>query len=272
MYDLGDVVGLAVNLTDAAGDPANATTVTLTITLPDGTTATPAVTNPPATTGAYTYDYTTTVAGRHTVRWVFDSPGAAFTDAFDVRAASAEFLLSLADAKKHLNIPATNTTHDEEIRDHLDAVTRYVESKVGPVVRRQRSETVDYVCGSVYYARKRRILSVDALTVLRDGSTPITLGDIVIDPEDGALRLVDGTWFPVEPWKVTYTVGRETVPSNITLAARLLLQYTWETQRGAAAITPLAAESPADLLAYGVNIPPRALALLGSAQERTGFA
>lgn len=273
MYDLGAVVGLAVNLTDSAGAPANATTVTLTITLPDGTTVTPSVTNPPATTGAYVYDYTTVQAGHHEVRWVFLSPGAAFTDSFDVRAATPGLILSLADAKQHLNVPTTNTTDDDEIREHILAVTGYIESKVGPVVRRQHTEIVRYVCGGVYDTRHRRVLSVDDITVLRDSSNPITLANIDIDAAQGTLYLIDGTWFPLEPWAITYTVGRPEIPANILLAAKLLLRYTWDSQRGAATSTPLSAgQSPAELLAYGVNIPPRALALLESARERTGFA
>jgi hypothetical protein len=50
-YDIGDSVSLAWDVKDSAGVLANATTVTLTVTLPDGTTATPAVTNPPTVDG-----------------------------------------------------------------------------------------------------------------------------------------------------------------------------------------------------------------------------
>ena len=59
MYDLGDVVSLSVNVVDSAGAAANATAVVCTVTLPDGTTATPDVTN--SATGTYTIAYTPTV-------------------------------------------------------------------------------------------------------------------------------------------------------------------------------------------------------------------
>lgn len=272
MHDLGDVVGLAVDLKDAAGTLTNANVVELTITLPDNTTSVPTITNPPATTGKYVYDYTTTQAGRHTVRWVFTTPNAAYTDTFDVRPAANNYILSLADAKEHLNIPTTTTTWDEELRTHLEAVTNFVENRVGPVVRRTVSEVVTYVTGTEYDTRYRRILSVTSIVVLRDGSTPVTLSSIDIDGDQGTLRLKDGTWFPNEPWRLTYVVGRVIVPADITLAAKMILQYTWETQRGISSAAPLVASSPAELLAYGVNIPPRALALLEGPTDRTGFA
>lgn len=272
MFDLGDVVGLAVDLRDAAGVLTNATTVMLTITLPDGTTTSPSVANPPTTTGKYVYDYTTTQAGRHIARWVFTTPNAAFSDAFDVRPATPDFILSLAEAKEHLNIPTTTTTWDEELRTHIEAVTGYIENKVGPVVRRTVSEVVPYVCGTEYDTLKRRVLSVTSIVVLRDGSTPVNLANIDIDADQGTLRLKDGTWFPNEPWRLTYVVGRPIVPANITLAAKELLKYTWESQRGMGSSAPLVATSPAELLAYGVNVPPRALALLDGPTDRTGFA
>ena len=44
-YFLGSQVPLGVTITDANGNPADATTVVLTVTNPDGTSATPSVTH-----------------------------------------------------------------------------------------------------------------------------------------------------------------------------------------------------------------------------------
>ncbi len=93
---------LSILIRDAAGQPANAGAVTLTITLPDGTTVTP---GPIASTtpGVYDYDYVTVQAGRHGVRWVATGANAAaFTDAFDVQPADGSPWISLADVKDHL--------------------------------------------------------------------------------------------------------------------------------------------------------------------------
>ena len=82
-YDLGDVAALSVAITDTTGAAANAGAVALTITLPDGTTTAPIVTNP--ATGSYTAAYTPTQSGRFGVRWVATGVNAcAFTDTFTV--------------------------------------------------------------------------------------------------------------------------------------------------------------------------------------------
>ncbi len=100
-YDLGDVVALAVEVRDTAGDLADATAITLTITLPDGTTATPVTANP--STGRYTASYTPTVAGRFSVRWVASGTNAsAYTDAFTVLDPAELGLVGLDDVKRHV--------------------------------------------------------------------------------------------------------------------------------------------------------------------------
>ena len=67
-YDLGDVATLAVQIKDSTGTLANAGALAATITLPDGTTTTPTVSNP--STGNYQISYITTQLGRHGIRWV----------------------------------------------------------------------------------------------------------------------------------------------------------------------------------------------------------
>jgi hypothetical protein len=70
VFDLSDSVPLAVDIKDSAGALTNATTITLTLTLPDGTTTAPSVTNPPSVTGQYRVTYVPVQEGRHVVRWV----------------------------------------------------------------------------------------------------------------------------------------------------------------------------------------------------------
>ncbi len=107
MPDLGDIIPLTVQVRDQDGLPTDATTVTLTITEPDGSTVTPTVTNPPAVTGLYENDYVPTQIGRHLIRWVTVGPNAAFTDTVDVRDLSARSIMSLAAAKTHLNMTSS---------------------------------------------------------------------------------------------------------------------------------------------------------------------
>ena len=83
LYELGDPVGLSMTVRNSSGNPANATAVALTITLPNATTVTPAVTN--AATGVYTAAYTPTMAGRHMARWVATGTNAStFVEEFTV--------------------------------------------------------------------------------------------------------------------------------------------------------------------------------------------
>lgn len=126
MIDLGDVVTLAVAVTDDAGDPAAAGSVVCTITLPDGSTVTPAVTSP--ATGSYQVAYTPTVVGFFTVAWAASGANAsAYRDNFTVSDGSA--FISLADAKRFLNI--VETTHDEELREFIRVATAAVREVAG---------------------------------------------------------------------------------------------------------------------------------------------
>ena len=124
MWDLGDTVPLTIEVTDAAGAPTNAATVTLTITLPDGSVLSPAPSNPAV--GRYEYDLVPTAAGLHVVRWVTTGPAAAWADVIDVRPAAEVSLVSLADAKQHLNKSGSTSVDDEELRPVLVAATQRV--------------------------------------------------------------------------------------------------------------------------------------------------
>jgi hypothetical protein len=70
--DIGDVYRISTTVTDTAGDLVNAATAVLTVTAPDGTTSTPAVTNPSA--GTYHADVTIDAAGRWLWRWATTTP------------------------------------------------------------------------------------------------------------------------------------------------------------------------------------------------------
>src|SRR5688572_16483820 len=141
MYDLGDTARIAATVRDAGGTISNAVAVTLTITLPDGATTSPTVTNPPLVTGQYTVDYTIIQSGRHAWRLVATTPNDAYSGVFNVREADSRAIVGLDDAKDHLNIARTTTTHDEELRKAIETVTDVIEHYVGTVVRRTVVET-----------------------------------------------------------------------------------------------------------------------------------
>ena len=125
-FDFGDLVPLTVQITDAAGAPANPGGITLTITLPDGTTVT--LTPTQTGTGLFQVDYAPTMAGRHPYRWVATGANAsAYSGVFDVRPADPGYIVSLADAKAHLNKTTGNSPDDEELRGFVEYATEQLD-------------------------------------------------------------------------------------------------------------------------------------------------
>lgn len=288
MFDLGDVVPLTVQVRDAAGNLANATTVTLTIGLPDGTSISPSVTNP--STGTYQYDYPPTLVGRHTARWVATGLNAsAYTDAFDVRPADSGLIVSLADTKKFLNI--TSTGDDDELRAYIESVTRVVENYRNEVIaRRTVVEEIDTMRGVRTIGRtgaaydmgyenggaKRRIMlgstPVLSLTSVArvDGTYTWDLSQIDLNPDTGGVSVLFGPLF-YGFIRATYVAGYSIVPSNYTMAALIIIEHLWQLQRqpsiGGSSTGGLFArgEMDASLGGWGAGfaIPNRAAELLG---------
>lgn len=266
-YDISDSVPIAVDVKNDAGTLANANTVTLTITKPDGTTETPTVTNPPSITGQYRYTYVPAVEGAYTWRFVTTTPSTAYADVFTVRGSSPS-LLSLADAKSHLKI--TGTSDDEKLREFLEAATEIVESYTGPIVRRTHTARV---CG---YRREitlphTQVLSITSITLAKDGSTPVTLSDLSINSAAGVVTYKNGGSFPYGDMDWVYVVGRTFVKANWTLAAKIILKHNWETQLGN--LPSIQGDSQGYVVSgNGFLVPFRAMSLLAPDQVPLGFA
>lgn len=226
-YDLGGTVRLAAECRAPDGSPATASTAVVTVTLPDGTTSAPAV-EETGSAGAYRADYVTVAAGRHAVRWVFTGPAAAYTDVFDVRAEAPPAILSLADAKAHLNI--TSARDDTEIRFWNEAATRAVESFTGPVVARQVVEDHNERESRAIALRHTPVLTVTAVEALCTGGVDYDAAALVLDQATGVVSRRDGGRL-LGPLRITYSAGRTTIPENITAAARIILEHLWRTQR-----------------------------------------
>src|SRR6266508_4521861 len=265
-YDLSDSIPIAIDVKDAAGALANATTVVLTITLPDGTTSTPTVANPPAVTGQYRYTHTATMEGRHTWRFVTTNPNTAYQDVFEIREAATPALLSLADAKAHLNI--TGTSSDDELREYLEGITKVVEDYVGPIVRRTYTRRVrGGVCKIAL--PHTQVTDITAVTLVSDGSSPLTLTDLTVDTPSGMFGLKTGGYLPYGELDVTYKVGRSYVQPNWTLAAKMILKHAWETQLGN---LPSIQGDEVIIPGAGYLVPYRAMALLQPDTVPVGFA
>lgn len=266
-YDISDSVPIAWNVQDASGNPVTAGAVTLTITLPDGTTTSPSV-PAPTTTGQYRVTYVPTLDGRYTWRAVTTTPTTAYGDVFTVRASASTALLSLADTKTQLKI--TSASFDDELREFIEAATEIVESYVGPVVTRTHTARVSgYRCDIAL--PHTQVQSITSITVVQDGSTPITLSDLTINTPAGIVSYKSGAQFPYAELDITYVVGRTSIKANWTSAAKIIVQHNWRSKLGN---QPSAQGDDHGYVVTGsgYQVPYQALGLLQSDHVPAGFA
>lgn len=266
-HDISDSVPIAWDVKDAAGVLTTASTAVLTVTLPDGTTATPAI-PAPSSAGQYRVTYIPTLEGRYEWRVVTTVPNTAYQDVFIVRGLVSPALLSLADAKVHLN--STSTANDDEIREFLEAATEIVESYIGPVAPRSHTARVcGYRCAIPL--PHTQVTAITSITDVRTGATPITLSDLTIDTAAGVISYKSGVAFPYGDMDVTYTVGQATVKASWTLAAKIIVKHLWETRLGN--LPSVQGDDPGYVVTgSGHVVPYRAIALLQSDQVPAGFA
>lgn len=221
--DLGDVVSLAW----AYG---SATTAVCTVTLPDGSTATPAVTG----TTSFAASYQTTAAGFHTVRWVGtgSNPGA-YVDTFNVDAIAAAPIIGLAEAKTFLQMAASST--DEDLREVLEAVSDICEDRTRQVWRRTIITNELHDGGDVtLHLRRGPVISTTSVSQFGTG-----VSDYVLDGPNALLHrgttVVPYLWWPGQRnISVSYVAGPAdgVIPARIRRGCKTLARHLWDTQRG----------------------------------------
>jgi hypothetical protein len=231
MWEVGGVVAIGTKFYDTSVPPVlvAATSVVATITLPDGTTNLPTVTNP--STGVYAANYTTTQAGHHAVSWsgVVGGLTVKYTDSFNVQEAAPGLILSLDEARSYLNFEAAQTTSDEELREFVEAATPIIEAEVGSVIRRTVTHTIYRSCPPIPL-QETPVISLTSAAILRTG-TAVAVTNMVED--QGLLYSKTVTPFPTEPWTLTYVVGRTVIPRPILEATGEVIKNLWSSQRGA---------------------------------------
>jgi hypothetical protein len=281
----GAQVPLAFLLTDTSGNPQNAgslSSVTCTVTQPDGTTATPAVSL--ASTGNYEATFTSAQAGHHLVLWLStDStyPGA-FADTFEVQPQQDPTIVSLAEAKSILHMTST-TEFDAVIQGYNAAATNWVEYVCGPVVQQTVIETIP-ARGTETILSKPPILELLPWTVLP--AELANLGITLPSPESPMIRTrVYGIEWPLTQlycdlrrgivthtsglpfyycayiWQ--YQAGRQIIPAGIYEATKITLEHLFQVERGGAGSADSSAgESGTTMTGFGFAVPNRALQLL----------
>lgn len=261
MIDLGGIYQVAVDVLDASNALVNPSSATLTITLPDGSTVTPTVTLPPAATGKLRVDYATTQAGRHVWRMVTANPTTAYADVFDVRPAVPGGIVSLAGARAQLNMGATETADDDELRGFIGAATGAVERALGrTVVRRSFTDRFEVGGGTAeLLLRNVPVLSLTSVASA-DGTTTWSTANLRVDSETGLVTVVSGAAL-TGAVDVTYQAGDTVIREDYRLAALIIVQHLWETQRGTMGVQ-LGGDNEPYVAGRGFAIPRRALELL----------
>lgn len=156
-------------------------------------------------------------------------------------------LITLAEAKLHLNIGTGDTGHDTEIQSFIDAATPVVEHVCGPIVGSAYAESYDG--GLAYISLRHNPVQVVTSVIEYRGTAAYVLAASTVPGTGGAyqysveldtgrvIRRSSGveTPFPIGRGSVViaYTAGRATVPPNITLAAKELVRHWYQqTQQG----------------------------------------
>lgn len=125
VYDPGDVITLVCKIRDAGGAPADATSLTCTITLPDGATSSPAVIH--EDTGSYTAVFELTLPGRYRVCWLAAGENAgAFTDDFTVAAGLRLLTAERVCAKQRVTVPDPDSPEGAALGQAVEQATGLV--------------------------------------------------------------------------------------------------------------------------------------------------
>jgi hypothetical protein len=261
VIEVGQTYPATLAVTDAQGAPANPVTATLALTLPDGSVLTPTVTLPPATLGLLEYDYVTTQPGLHKAAWQTTGPGTAGSDYFNVREYIA--LMSVAEARAHLNMTKPSKDGDAELRRFIQGATELIESKIGVCVRRSFTDRVTEGDWQMVLPR-RPVLSVTSITSVWPGGPVWHTADLIVDGEAGIAQpqmpLFPFWW---GPWDVVTVCGRAEIPERFIHAAKEQLRHLWDTQRGAQAPKVLAGEEIFSSTAgWSFSVPRRVLEMI----------
>lgn len=227
-YEVGQTATVALKVYDSTGvladlgggDPV------CTVTKPDGTITTATVTKP--STGNYQGAYVTTSAGRHWFTFTgsgTNSGALPWSDVADVWPADPRFIISLADAKAALNVPAGARVNDDELRLYIAATTEIIEDIVGAVLSTTRTQTFDGGRNAILLSE--RATSITSVTV---GGTTTT--NYVANLSSGVVYAgatgVD--WFTDGKQNVTvaYTTGSSSIDPNVILAAREEVSFLYQ--------------------------------------------
>ena len=180
-------------------------------------------------------------------------------------------IIPLADAKAALNIPASVTSNDDEIRLYIATATEVVEDYVGPVLTETgHTWTASGGTTAILLPEKPTTLT----TVTENGNTLTENSDYIVDYNAGILYR--GSTLSPTYWStglrnvaITYTVGGSSIAPNIIMAARELVRIYYQTsqQGGRPAFGGAGEDAGAIFTPSGYGIPPIVETLLSASES-----
>lgn len=156
-------------------------------------------------------------------------------------------VLSLAEAKTAINLPAANTDHDTELAQHITAVSRVLDKSCGPVVQRTVTAEIHDARWGVWL-RQAPVASITLVRTASGGTietlTAVGFGATTdgysIDPAISG-RLLRAYGGSESSWgsgqvEVTYVAGRyantAAVDARFKTCAGSVLRRLWKRESG----------------------------------------
>lgn len=222
-YDIGDAVRVETTVRTPDGALTNAT-MSITVTKPDGTAASPSVPSN-ISTGVYQSTVTVDQAGWWPFKWTAAGAVVGVEEGqFFVGAASRVLAVSLEEMKNHLRI--TTTVQDAKLRDTLTGVTDIMEPVVGPVTVRTFTEILP-VTGKLVVPRRGPVASVTSLTP--DLGSAVDSSRYQLDTDLGVIRL---RFWTRGLYTLVYRAGHNPWPVALKEAGKIISQHEWQVSNG----------------------------------------
>lgn len=232
-FQLNGIAPLAIQIKDSSGALADATTVTLTLTRPDGTTETPTVLHP--STGVYRVDYVPLQAGYYTLTWTATGSNAGvFTDSFEANDAQSLPIVSLADLRRHMNwdTGVKGTEDDDELLELAGSATDIIQDNIGRPIRRM-TVTEEYSDGTTGKLLLRQVPCpcisctpnrVLTITSVSKNGSPLGASAYSLNASTGILTCAASAGSTVS---VVYVAGYKNIPSWASMAVKRLTEHLW---------------------------------------------
>lgn len=251
---------------------ATGATVVLTVTLPDLTTATPAVTE---SSGTYSATVSTPQAGRYRLKWSIAATSKVYTDILDVWPADPRFIVSVDEMISAIRQTTTVAATDRsDMRLFIAAATPVIEDVTGAVLVRTVTQTEDG--GKSGVALYERATAITSVTV--DG-TALAAGVDYVWNENAAVLYAGSTSAKShfsdgqQNVVIVYSVGSSTIAANVRMATIELVRHWWQwgRQTHRAALPGDSPATPMSTTPAGYAVPTRVLELLQPSARTDGL-